>query len=64
MAETRNDLASTGLAGPKRKRNKKSPTKKNEDWAKVRGMIIELYPKESLKVVMEKIKKEYGFEAT
>jgi hypothetical protein len=59
-----NDLASTRPARPKQKRNRKAPTKKDQDWKEVTDMLAELYPKEKLKVVMVKIKEKYGFEAT
>ena len=67
FASTEPPTDSTGVnlaARPKRKRNRKAPTKKDKDWKRVRDMLIDLYPREKLEVVMQKIKEKYGFEAT
>jgi hypothetical protein len=72
--EAGSDLACTELPSgssnvhpatrPRAKRNPKAPTKKDNDWRMVRGMLTQLYPTEKLEVVMQKIKDTYGFEAT
>jgi hypothetical protein len=74
LHEAGNNFASTELPSgssnihsetrPRAKRNPKAPTKKDNDWKRVRGMLTQLYPTEKLEVVMQEIKDKYGFEAT